>query len=213
MSTELPQHIRDYLAQPHWLYVDSFADGSLKVGTVAESRLDTRLAEQGALAARYVARASDGVAVRRAEEIVSHHFQLTQTVSSKRKLKALGSRVSIDEVTADLEALTEKVRVFMGGARGEIDDVEVMDVPLPWSLPACARLAFTLAPIEQYQGKLVDGDHSIFLKAMTGSIAVFVSDEAPSAELFSVSLAPLYGMQLRLGDYWSSPSPMQSSLL
>ncbi|MBS2966567.1 DUF2797 domain-containing protein [Actinocrinis puniceicyclus] len=48
LAAALPPHVRVYLDQPHWLYLAIFADGSCKVGTAAESRYKSRLAEQGA---------------------------------------------------------------------------------------------------------------------------------------------------------------------
>ncbi len=56
----VPPGLRAYLMQPHWLYVATFASGASKVGTAADLRKWNRLAEQGAVVARYVARADDG---------------------------------------------------------------------------------------------------------------------------------------------------------
>ncbi|MFJ9555301.1 hypothetical protein ACIRPH_15890 [Nocardiopsis sp. NPDC101807] len=47
--------IRDYLQQPHWLYLDVFANGMTKVGAAAESRRGSRPAEQGPVAAEATA--------------------------------------------------------------------------------------------------------------------------------------------------------------
>ncbi|WP_449373895.1 hypothetical protein [Arthrobacter psychrolactophilus] len=55
--------LKAYLAQQHWLYIATFADGTTKVGTASERSKWSRLAEQGALVARYVARAQDGAVV------------------------------------------------------------------------------------------------------------------------------------------------------
>ncbi len=45
--------LRQYMDQPHWLYLATFADGATKVGTAAEPRRQSRLDEQGALIATY----------------------------------------------------------------------------------------------------------------------------------------------------------------
>ena len=51
-SGHAPAGMRDYLAQPHWLYIATFADGTTKVGTASERSKWRRLAEQGAVVAQ-----------------------------------------------------------------------------------------------------------------------------------------------------------------
>jgi hypothetical protein len=43
----LPAQVRDYIAMPHFLYIACFGVGKVKVGTVALSRRNSRLYEQG----------------------------------------------------------------------------------------------------------------------------------------------------------------------
>lgn len=60
----VPDTMNVALAQPHWLYIATFADGTSKVGTATDARKRIRLDEQGAVRATYLTRAADGYAVR-----------------------------------------------------------------------------------------------------------------------------------------------------
>lgn len=88
---EAPEGLRKYLEQPHFLYIASFAHGATKVGTTSTSSKWTRLAQQGAVIARYVARANDGAAIRVLEDLVTEHVGLSQQVRQKSKVKGLAS--------------------------------------------------------------------------------------------------------------------------
>lgn len=99
----VPPGLRSYLMQPHWLYVATFAHGASKIGTASQPRKWNRLAEQGAVVARYVALAEDGRVVRLLEDMVTREAGLAQQVRSAAKAAALtdplpGSR--LDELTA-----------------------------------------------------------------------------------------------------------------
>lgn len=74
------------MAQPHWLYLATFADGTTKVGTTAGPRKRSRLAEQGALFATYLAASPDGRRVRFLEDALTSRLGLTQTVRAVRAL-------------------------------------------------------------------------------------------------------------------------------
>ena len=92
-----------YLMQQHWLYVATFAGGASKVGTASHLRKWNRLAEQGAVVARYVARAEDGRVVRILEDMVTQEAGLTQQVRSAAKEEALVqplSRIRLDAINA-----------------------------------------------------------------------------------------------------------------
>ena len=85
----VPPGLRAYLMQQHWLYVATFADGASKVGTASNLRKWNRLAEQGAVVARYVARADDGRVVRILEDMLTRDAGLPQQVRSAAKAAAL----------------------------------------------------------------------------------------------------------------------------
>ncbi|MGK8558260.1 hypothetical protein [Nocardia gipuzkoensis] len=84
----LPAQIRDYIAQPHLLYIACFAPGQCKVGTAALSRRNSRLYEQGAILARIIASSPDGLHVRHLERLVSASG-FKQAMNSSAKTSAL----------------------------------------------------------------------------------------------------------------------------
>lgn len=69
-----PPGLHAYVDQEHWLYVATFANGATKVGTASHRSKFSRLAEQGAVVARYVGWAEDGRIIRRLEDAVTAHF-------------------------------------------------------------------------------------------------------------------------------------------
>lgn len=92
-----PEAVVRYMAQPHWLYLATFADGGTKVGTAAEPRKQSRLDEQGPVFATYLARASDGRTVRYAEDALTQRLHLPQTVRAQAKLRALADVSDLSE--------------------------------------------------------------------------------------------------------------------
>jgi hypothetical protein len=208
----MPRHIRDYLAQPHCVYVDVFADGSVKVGTVAQARLHSRLAEQGAFAALYIASAEDGMEARRAEDAVTTALSLRQAVPSSRKLRALEAPVDRPDLLRKLKTAAEEVSVFLNAWSDSNRSLTVFGEPRPWPLPDCARAAFDRAPIASYPEDLSTGEHSMFLVAMTGTIAVFAVADEPGAPLYAANLQGLRGCQIELGRFQSQVRAVQTSL-
>src|SRR5262249_33749741 len=85
----VPDALAAYMAQPHWLYLATFTDGTTKVGTAADPRRRSRLDEQGALFATYLAQSPDGRAVRYLEDALTRRLTLTQTVRATTKLRSL----------------------------------------------------------------------------------------------------------------------------
>ena len=200
--TAAPAHIRAYLGQPHWLYVDIFADGTTKVGTVAQARLDSRLAEQGAFAAFYVARTADGYGIRRVEDAVSSAFGLRQAVPAKWKLRALEAAIDAPAHHAALARQLDLIRQYLTTLVG-IDGLTVLDTAQPWQVPPCATAAFAAAPVMIYPADLTKGLHGLLLQAMTGSIGVFTTTDDPDAPRYATNLADLKGVQIELGNYQS----------
>jgi len=85
---ELPGQIREYIGRPHLLYIACFGRGECKVGTAPLTRRNTRLYEQGALLARFVASSPDGLHVRDSERLVSA-AGFKESVTVRAKLAAL----------------------------------------------------------------------------------------------------------------------------
>lgn len=194
LGAALSPHVRAYLDQPHWLYLAVFADRSCKVGTVAASRQHARLAEQGAYAACFVARAADGIAVRRAEAAVAGHFGLRQAVPTSWKLRALQGSVDAGAATARLSELADAVTAFLGEFSAGDLAVTVLSESAPWHRPACATALFDLAPLTRFPHDLTTGAHTLFPVAASGSImAVTGAVDGLNADLWAVNLAVLKG--------------------
>ena len=125
---EVPTLVSEYLAQQHWLYVAAFADGSVKIGTAAQSRKLERLLEQGASAAEFVGLFPDGASVRRVEESVSRIAGLSQSNSGARKVKGLLQPVpeeEIDRACSNAAAL----------ARSASDELQRLAISETWKAP------------------------------------------------------------------------------
>jgi hypothetical protein len=205
-SGAAPEGLRAYLAQPHWLYVATFASGTSKVGTASDLRKRLRLAEQGAVAARYVARAEDGRIVRVLEDMVSQQTELTQAVRSAAKLTGLQaprSLAELDDINAD-HART--VRNLL--ARVELEGFAAVDQT--WELPGPGRRVIGSDSRTAYPLELAAGTHGLLLEALLGSIALIRTVEGGPAYL--ADLNGLKGRRIELGPYQSQLPPVQVSL-
>ena len=114
----VPSGLRAYLMQPHWLYIATFAGGASKVGTAADLRKWKRLAEQGAVVARYVARADDGRVVRLLEDLVTRDAGLPQQIRSAAKAAALTGPAPAVGLDALNRRLAGGVRELLDRRRG-----------------------------------------------------------------------------------------------
>ncbi|MFC6010864.1 hypothetical protein [Nocardia lasii] len=85
----LPEQVREYMAQPHHLYIAYFGDGMTKVGTASASRRHRRLFEQGALVARFITDSPDGLHVRDLERTVTERAGIGQAVAGVTKTRIL----------------------------------------------------------------------------------------------------------------------------
>jgi hypothetical protein len=195
----IPEHVRRYLAQPHYLYLDVFPDGSSKVGTVAQARLGSRLAEQGAAAACYVARAEDGTLIRRAEADVSNQFGLKQAITTRRKLAALQQcPVDLGQLRVTLSALATDVQGYL--RQTIVRGLDVLAEPEPWTPPAASLTVFAAAPLAAYPVSLAEGRHNLVIGGLAGSIAALAT--APGAVPgYVADLGTLRGLPLQLSDY------------
>jgi hypothetical protein len=194
----LPENVRDYLQQPHWLYLDVFAHGAMKVGTAAESRRRSRLAEQGPVAAVYVARTPDGIAVRTLEAAVSQYFNLSQQVPTRRKVLGLQGPVDTATLTARLVDLAAQVVPYLDKLTADQSGTGVFSDPDPWVRPACATTVFDAAPVLAYPSDLTQGVHHLHVTGASGPVALFTTDPEPHPETvqYCADLTTLIGRRL-----------------
>jgi hypothetical protein len=201
-----PDGLRAYLGQPHWLYVATFASGASKVGTASDVRKQLRLAEQGAAAARYVARAEDGRIVRVLEDMVSQQTELTQAVRSTAKLSGLQAPRSPAELDSINAEHARTVRNLLSGA--ELEGFATIDQT--WELPEPGRRVMGSESRTAYPLELAAGGHGLRLDALLGSIALVRTREGGPAYL--ADLNGLKGRRIELGSYQSQLPPVQVSL-
>lgn len=207
----VPPGLRAYLMQPHWLYVATFASGATKVGTAADLRKWHRLAEQGAVVARYVARAEDGRVVRVLEDMVTREAGLPQQVRSAAKAAALAAPLPAVEVDARNRALAGQVRTLLGAAA--VDGFAVVDED--WARPAladaaCTPAACTPAARHGYPHDLGAGEHGFRIGSLSGAVALAAIDGTELA--FIVNLGSLKARTIVPGDFGSAVPAVQESL-
>ena len=201
-----PAGLKLYLAQPHWLYIATFADGSTKVGTAADGRKRLRLVEQGAVAARYVARADDGRVVRILEDLVTAEAGLVQAVRSGTKTAALAQPLAgavLERINATHAATARGVLAGAG-----LDGFTVVEDS--WEPPAQARKVLQAAAAVAYPLDPGAGEHGVVIEAMAGAAALVTVDGSETP--FLADLARLKGRRLQLGAYRSQLPALQSAL-
>ena len=201
-----PAGMRRYLAQPHWLYVATFADGTTKVGTASQRSKWSRLADQGAIAAQYVARAQDGSVVRLLEDMVSKGLGVTQFVRAANKSAALLS----PRPTADLG---ERNQGVAAGVRDLLDEQTLAGfetITETWEGSSFSAAISVDGQRIAYPQPLDSGAHGMRLDSMLGANALVVLDGVDVACV--VDLGTLKGHKISLGEYVTEIPALQESL-
>lgn len=198
--------LRAYLMHPHWLYVASFANGATKIGTASQLRKWHRLAEQGAVVARYVARAADGRIVRILEDLVTRDAGLPQQVRSAAKAAGLTAPVPAVALEELNSRLAVGVRTLLGGVVLEGFDV----VDESWQRPGLADAACIPALRHAYPHDLGSDAHGFVISSLSGSVALARLDGADLD--FVVNLGRLKARTIELGDHGSEVPAVQESL-
>lgn len=201
-----PPGLRAYLMQPHWLYVATFASGASKVGTASHLRKWHRLAEQGAVVARYVARAADGRVVRLLEDMITRDAGLPQQVRAAAKAAALTAPADAVELNARNERLAAEARTLLAAAGGE--GFEVVDER--WVRPALADAVCHPALRHAYPHHLSAGAHGFRIDSVSGSVALAAL--AGSELEFVVDLGQLKARVIELGNHGSEVPAVQETL-
>ena len=204
----VPPGLRAYLSQQHWLYVATFADGASKVGTASNLRKWNRLAEQGAVVARYVARADDGRIVRVLEDMVSRVAGLPQQIRSVAKAAALTGPSPAVGLDARNKVLAGEVRALLTGAA--LDGFAVVDEQ--WVRPSQADPVSLPGPTlrHSYPHDLSQGVHGFRISSLSGGYAL-AAIEGSELE-FVVSLGLLKARKIELGNHRSEVPAGQESL-
>lgn len=205
-SGAVPAGLRAYLSQEHWLYIATFAGGATKVGTASGTRKWGRLAEQGAVVARYVAQAQDGRIVRLLEDRVTENLGLSQQVRSAAKAEALTEPRPAAELAAVNAAHGAKVRQLLEVVA--LDGFRIIEED--WVRPALASLLCQPGSRHGYPHGLEAGQHGLELKSMLGGYALAGVDGSDLD--FVVNLGGLKGRCITLGQFSSAPASVQEPL-
>ena len=204
-TAELDPAVAHHLAQPNRLYLAGFRDGSIKIGTSTRSRSGTRLAEQGAWIARYVAETADGRTVRELEDAVTDILGIGQSVSTSRKRKGLVSPTPDDVLLATLDRAAARVASIIE-ADGVNVDLDGTDST--WRHPMTDAIAGQR--IVDYPLALTTGRHDLVLETAIGRLIIARRPEGD--DRFVLDPAPLAGRWLDVGDYGSDEIAIQDSL-
>jgi hypothetical protein len=198
--------LREYLMQEHWLYVATVAGGASKVGTASGPRKWNRLAEQGAAAALYVARARDGKVVRILEDLVTAEAGLPQQVRSAAKAEALLRPLPASELDATNARRAAEARALL--AHTAVEGFTVVDEP--WIRPGQASVLHGPGARHPYPHPLDSGGHGFEIMGLSGHNALVRLDGTDAA--FVVNLAELAARTLILGDFASEVPALQEAL-
>lgn len=202
----VPPGLRSYLMQPHWLYVATFADGASKVGTASHPRKWNRLAEQGAVVARYVAKANDGRVVRVLEDMVTTAAGLPQQIRSAAKAAALAGPAPAVGLDARNAELAQEVRTLL--SLSAVEGFAVAEEQ--WVRPAQADPIISPGRRHAYPHDLSEGPHGFRITSLSGAHALA---EIEGSELeFVVSLGLLKARRIELGNHSSEIPAVQESL-
>ncbi|MER6431692.1 DUF2797 domain-containing protein [Streptomyces sp900105245] len=202
----VPDALAAYMAQPHWLYLATFADGTTKVGTAADPRKRSRLDEQGALVATYLTLCPDGRAVRFMEDALTRRLGLTQTVRASAKLTALAE-------LRDVALAQSAHQQHLDRATEALTDLKVPTVLESWMPPAVGDLLRTPATERAlYPHNPREGEHGLTVLSCIGS-QVLVSLDDDGELPYLLDLGTLKGRRITIGGHFSSPpAAVQSAL-
>ncbi|BAS10319.1 conserved hypothetical protein [Arthrobacter sp. Hiyo4] len=212
----VPAGLRTYLLQDHWLYVATFAGGASKVGTASHLRKWNRLAEQGAVVARYVARAEDGRVVRLLEDMVTREAGLAQQVRSAAKAEALAEPLPAAALDGINERHAAACRSLLGQAAVDGFSAEEFSpegfsiVDELWVRPAQAAGLCATTPRHAYPHPVEQGKHGFGITALSGTNAL--ASLAGTDAAFVVNLGRLAARTIVLGDVASEVPAVQESL-
>ncbi|MBB1243582.1 DUF2797 domain-containing protein [Streptomyces durbertensis] len=200
-----PKALTTYMAQQHWLYLATFADGTTKVGTAAEPRKLSRLNEQGAVVATYLTKSADGRAVRFLEDALTHRLGLPQSVRAAAKLQALAE-------LRDLSSARAAHEKDLARAVQALADMSVPAVLEPWAPPGEGDLLRTAGTDRtRYPHDPRDGEHGFGVLSCAGS-QVLASIDGDDELRYLLDLGALKGRRIILGPFTSPGTAVQSAL-
>ncbi len=198
-----------HLAQPNILYLAAFPDGSIKVGTAVEHRLEQRLREQGAFLGRLIARATDGYVVREAEDLIAEFVGISQSVGIGRKLSGLLHPLPEHTIQAELDWVATKAV----GLLTALKDPRLSLIDEPWINPRSGATAWDCPLL--YPLELGRGSHDLEVLDAMGRIVALGRQGRTGRrepEILLADIGQLFGYVLDVGDYRSDEIAVQPAL-
>lgn len=208
----VPPALIEYMKQPHWLYVATFADGSSKVGTATGERKRSRIDEQGAILASYVAQTRDGRTVRILEDAVTRELAMTQYRRRVDKVAALAHPQPRETIAAAHRQATDRVLAMLAPA-GRDGSAKVEQES--WHPPVEMALILESAPDggwPQYQHDIRNGEHGFLIDACAGPALLVHTVDEPDAQQYILDLGRMKGRRVLAGAFASPASVVQNAL-
>jgi len=202
--SEIDPAIREHLAQPNQLYLAAFRDGSIKIGTSTLTRVQTRLAEQGAWIARFAAIADDGFAVRDLEDRVTAELGLPQAVGVGRKISGLISPVDDAELNERLDRHLKDVVALID----TMNDRRIEASDRRWRSPVAEDPV--LDNMLRYPLKLRSGSHDLEIVGAIGRVCA--ARRPGTTDVFAIDPGELFGIKIETGNFASDEIAIQDSL-
>lgn len=203
----VPPTLAAYMSQPHWLYVATFAHGASKVGTAAAPRRTSRLDEQGAMLATYLAEAPDGRTVRYLEDAISREIGVSQVVRGAAKLAAL-TNPDPSRVQAAHQRVVESVMAVLA-------TLGISSGREEWSPPAEGLALRSPQPQGDravYPHDLREGEHGFHIESCAGTQILARLAAGPEDVRYVLDLNALKGRRIVLGDFQSPETTFQAAL-
>ena len=201
---EIDKTMTAYLLHPHRLYLAAFRDGSIKVGTTRGSSGHTRLIEQGAWVATYVAEVEDGFAVRELEDEITEQLGVTQAVDTRRKILGHLHHLSDQELAQRLSQLSNETENVL---RDKLDGRGSL-IGERWSNPMIDTEVWSNLAL--YPGSIKEGAHELTINSMVGRLAA--CQKTGFANTFLVDTHSLLTLPLETGTFEVDELALQESL-
>ncbi|OLE27417.1 MAG: hypothetical protein AUG49_05385 [Catenulispora sp. 13_1_20CM_3_70_7] len=207
-----PPALTEYMNQPHWVYVATFADALSKVGTATDARRRSRIDEQGAVTASYVAHTRDGRTARILEDTVTRELAVTQYRRRTEKVAALAAPAARETIDAAHRRVTERVLVLLAGVGKDGSAAVGIE---RWHPPAEARMVLDPTRArgwQPYQHDLRSGGHGFVVDACAGPALLVRTSPEPDAQRYVLDMGRVKGRRIVAGAFVSPESVVQDTL-
>lgn len=203
----VPDNLRKYVSQPHWVYIATFADATSKVGTAAHVRKRARLDEQGAVMATYITCAEDGFTARVHEDSITRALGLSQTKRRSAKIASLIQPRTVGEVESAHHDAVERASTLL--SRGPAVLAGESWSPPPEHLGVFPR-EHTDGGLSEYPHPLTSGEHCLTVHGLIGAAALVTVNNDDS--LLLADLGKLKGRRVLPGPVHSPEAATQTTL-